>query len=86
MPHLNREVVLWSHPMGTRAMPAAQTTEEQQALGDDVLPFESQTVRFIGVCPAGTLVTDIVDIGEPFRVRCTIDGQRVTTFNWAISD
>jgi hypothetical protein len=72
--------------MGTRAMPTEQTEEELQALSDDVLPFESQTVRFIGVCPAGTPVTDVVDIGEPNRVRCTIGGERVTTVKWAISE
>lgn len=86
MPQLNREVALWSHPMGTRAMPTSQSEEEWEALADDVLPFETKTVRFIGVCPAGTSVTDVVDIGEPHHVRCTLVGQRVTTVKWAISD
>lgn len=86
MPQLNREVVLWSHPMGTRALPTHQTEEELQALTDNVLPFESKTVRFIGVCAAGTPVSDVVDIGEPHHVRCTLEGQRVTTVKWAISE
>lgn len=86
MPQLNREVVLWSHPMGTRALPTNQTEEELQLIEGDVLPFESRAVRFIGVCPAGTKVTDVVDIGEPHRVRCTLEGQRVTLVKWAISE
>jgi hypothetical protein len=72
--------------LGTRAIPAAQSDEEQQLLEDEILPFESQSVRFIGVCPAGTLVENIVDIGERGRVRCTIAGERVTAVKWALTD
>jgi hypothetical protein len=72
--------------MGTRAIPTADTEEAAEKLADEVLPFETQTVRFVGVCPVGTPVLDVVDIGERDHVRCTIDGQRVTTLKWAISE
>ncbi len=86
---LNREVFVWSNPLGTIAIPTTQNADELQRRDEDLPPVndpaEFQSVRFFGVFAEGTPVEDIVDIGAHDRVRCTIDGQRVTTVRWAIS-
>jgi len=87
MPRLKRDVVLWSGPLGTRALPIAEDEEEDRQIAEEeVLSSEPQSVKFIGAYPAGTAVDDIVDIGERNRVRCTIGGIRVTTEKWALED
>lgn len=86
MPQLVRDVVVWSDALGTRAIPLVEGDEESRLDDDEPLSSDPQSVRFIGAYPAGTVVHDVVDVGEEDRVRCTIDGQRVTTSKWALSD
>lgn len=87
---LNRQVYVWSNPLGTVAIPEASTPQEIRRRDDDLPPIESpeevSSVRFCGVFQAGTPVDDVVDIGAHNRVRCTIEGQRVTTVKWALSE
>jgi hypothetical protein len=82
---LTKDVVLWSHPLGTRAIPLVEASSETDGLGDESLGLEAQPVQFIGAYPAGTPIDDVVDIGEQGHVRCTIDGNRVATVKWALS-
>lgn len=97
MTRLNRQVVLWSHDLGTIAIPTPDDSREagsadaagSTASGSPAPREEARelsSARFSGVYPEGTQVENVVDIGEHDRVRCTIGGQRVTIVTWVLSD